>query len=162
MSIKLLLNFIYTIILMTITSISFAETLNFKGLVIEDFWIKSSIGNHKITSGYLKIKNTNNFDERLISVVSDFSKKTELHGMAVKNDIMTMKKLDNGLMIRAGTEIHLRPGSYHLMFINLNGQVKVMNSYKVNFIFENSGSVMIDMPVLEKKFKVDYNHNHKH
>ena len=162
MSIKLLLNFIYTIILMTITSISFAETLNFKGLVIEDFWIKSSIGNHKMTSGYLKIKNTNNFDERLTSVVSDFSKKIELHEMAVKNDIMTMKKLDNGLMIRAGTEIHLRPGGYHLMFINLNGQVKVMNSYKVNFIFENSGSVMIDMPVLEKKFKVDYNHNHKH
>ena len=28
-----------------------------------------------------------------------------------------------------------------------------MNSYKVNFIFENSGSVMIDMPVLEKKFE---------
>ena len=162
MSIKLLLNFIYTIILMTITSISFAETLNFKGLVIEDFWIKSSIGNHKMTSGYLKIKNTNNFDERLTSVVSDFSKKIELHEMAVKNDIMTMKKLDNGLMIRAGTEVHLRPGNYHLMFINLNGQVKVMNSYKVNFIFENSGSVMIDMPVLEKKFKVDYNHNHKH
>jgi copper(I)-binding protein len=145
---------------MTITSISFAETLNFKGLVIEDFWIKSSIGNHKMTSGYLKIKNTNNFDERLTSVMSDFSKKIELHGMAVKNDIMTMKKLDNGLMIRAGTEIHLRPGSYHLMFINLNGQVKVMNSYKVNFIFENSGSVMIDMPVLEKKFKVDHNHKH--
>ncbi|MDC1087239.1 copper chaperone PCu(A)C, partial [Alphaproteobacteria bacterium] len=141
---------------------SFAETLNFKGLVIEDFWIKSSIGNHKMTSGYLKIKNTNNFDERLTSVVSDFSKKIELHGMALKNDIMTMKKLDNGLMIRAGTEVHLRPGNYHLMFINLNGQVKVMNSYKVNFIFENSGSVMIDMPVLEKKFKVDYNHNHKH
>ena len=162
MSIKLLFNFIYVIILMTITSISFAETLNFKGLVIEDFWIKSSIGNHKMTSGYLKIKNTNNFDERLTSVVSDFSKKIELHEMAVKNDIMTMKKLDNGLMIRAGTEIHLRPGGYHLMFINLNGQVKVMNSYKVNFIFENSGSVMIDMPVLEKKFKVDYNHNHKH
>jgi copper(I)-binding protein len=65
-------------------------------------------------------------------------------------------------MIRAGTEVHLRPGSYHLMFINLNGQVKVMNSYKVNFIFENSGSVMIDMPILEKKFKVDYSHNHKH
>ena len=99
MSIKLLFNFIYTIISMTITSISFAETLNFKGLVIEDFWIKSSIGNHKITSGYLKIKNTNNFDERLISVVSDFSKKTELHEIAVKNDIMTMKKLDNGLII---------------------------------------------------------------
>ena len=162
MSIKLLLNFIYTIILMTITSISFAETLNFKGLVIEDFWIKSSIGNHKMTSGYLKIKNTNNFDERLTSVVSDFSKKIELHEMAVKNDILPMTPLHTFLLILSFPDLPLIPGSYHLMFINLNGQVKVMNSYKVNFIFENSGSVMIDMPVLEKKFKVDYNHNHKH
>ena len=163
MSNKLVSNFIYTIILITITSISFAETLNFKGLVIEDFWIKPSIGNHKMTSGYLKIKNTNNRDERLISVVSDFSKKSELHEMAVKNDIMTMKKLDNGLTIRAGSEIHLKPGGYHLMFINLNDQVKIMNNYKVNLIFKNSGSLTIDMPVLEKKFKADnHRHNHKH
>ena len=83
--------------------------------------------------------------------------------MAVKNDIMTMKKLDNGLTIRAGSEIHLKPGGYHLMFINLNDQVKITNNYKVNLIFKNSGSLTIDMPVLEKKFKADnHRHNHKH
>ena len=146
MSIKLLLNFIYTIILMTITSISFAETLNFKGLVIEDFWIKSSIGSHKMTSGYLKIKNTNNFDERLTSVVSDFSKKTELHQMDVKNDIMIMKKLVKGLIIKAKSETVLKPGGYHLMFLNLNNPVKITNSYKVNLFFENSGSFAVNMP----------------
>ena len=43
---KFRFNFIYTIILITITSTSFGETLNFKNLVIKDFWIKPSIGNH--------------------------------------------------------------------------------------------------------------------
>jgi hypothetical protein len=38
-----------------------------------------------------------------------------------------------------------------------------MNNYKVNLIFKNSGSLTIDMPVLEKKFKADnHRHNHKH
>jgi copper(I)-binding protein len=63
---KFRFNFIYTIILITFTSTSFGETLNFKNLVIKDFWIKPSIGNHKITSGYLIIQNNSNFDERLI------------------------------------------------------------------------------------------------
>ena len=156
---KFRFNFIYTIILITFTSTSFGETLNFKNLVIKDFWIKPSIGNHKITSGYLIIQNNSNFDERLISVTSNFSKKTELHQMDVKNDIMIMKKLVKGLIIRAKSETVLKPGGYHLMFLNLNGPVKITNSYKVNLFFENSGSFVVNIPVLDKKLK---NNGHKH
>lgn len=156
---KFRFNFIYTIILITFTSTSFGETLNFKNLVIKDFWIKPSIGNHKTTSGYLIIQNNSNFDERLISVTSNFSKKTELHQMDVKNDIMIMKKLVKGLTIKAKSETVLKPGGYHLMFLNLNNPVKITNSYKVNLFFENSGSFVVNMPVLDKKLK---NNGHKH
>ena len=156
---KFRFNFIYTIILITFTSTSFGETLNFKNLVIKEFWIKPSTGNHKITSGYLIIQNNSNFDERLISVTSNFSKKTELHQMDVKNDIMIMKKLVKGLIIKAKSETVLKPGGYHLMFLNLNNPVKITNSYKVNLFFENSGSFVVNMPVLDKKLK---NNGHKH
>ena len=155
---KFRFNFIYTIILITFTSTSFGETLNFKNLVIKDFWIKPSIGNHKITSGYLIIQNNSNFDERLISVTSNFSKKTELHQMDV-NEIMIMKKLVKGLTIKAKSETVLKPGGYHLMFLNLNNPVKITNSYKVNLFFENSGSFVVNIPVLDKKLKKN---GHKH
>ena len=79
--------------------------------------------------------------------------------MDVKNDIMIMKKLVKGLIISAKSETVLKPGGYHLMFLNLNGPVKIKNSYKVNLFFENSGSFVVNMPVLDKKLK---NNGHKH
>ena len=78
------LNFVFLLILTLSSSQSFSETINFKGLVLSDFWIKNVIANSNITSGYIKIKNKNEKNERLISVESDFSKITELHDMKLK------------------------------------------------------------------------------
>ena len=90
-----------------ITSPSGASSIKFNGLVLSNFWIKETIGNHKITSGYLTIENKNNFDERLETVTSEISEKTQLHNMVVKNDIMKMENLNNGIVIKAKSKIDL-------------------------------------------------------
>jgi len=100
------------------------------------FWIKETIGNHKITSGYLTIENKNNFDERLESVTSEISEKTQLHNVVVKNDIMKMENLNNGIVIKAKSKIDLKPGNYHIMFMKLNNPLKIMNKYKVTLKFK--------------------------
>ena len=106
-SLKHLLNFFFSFILILLSSQSFSETISFKGLVLSDFWIKKVIANNNTTSGYIKIENKNEKNERLISVESDFSKITELHDMKIKNDIMIMKHLEEGVLIKSKSQLNL-------------------------------------------------------
>jgi periplasmic copper chaperone A len=158
-SINLFINFLFFI---TFTSLSFAQSINVNGLQISDFWIKPPIGNHKMTSGYLTIENTNNIDERLVSLTSKISKKTQLHDMVVQNDIMIMKNLLDGVVIKANSKVSFRPGSYHIMFMKLTKPLKVMNKYQVTLRFKNSGYVIIKMPVLSKKSNNKTRKHHHH
>ena len=82
-------------------SFSFAEDIKFNGLIISDFWIKESIGNSSTTSGYITIKNNNEFDDYLVEIKSNISNKAEVHQMIVENDIMKMKSLVGGIKVKA-------------------------------------------------------------
>ena len=88
---KYVLKFLYLFTFILLSSQSFSETITFKGLVLSDFWIKKVIANNNITAGYIKIENKNEKNERLISVESEFSTRTELHNMYIKKNIMIMK-----------------------------------------------------------------------
>ena len=48
-SLKHLLNFVFSFILILLSSQSFSETITFKGLVLTDFWINKVIANNNVT-----------------------------------------------------------------------------------------------------------------
>ena len=162
MRLKPLSFFINLLIFVTCISSSYANSINVNGLLISDFWIKPTIGNHKMTSGYLTIENTNNIDERLVSLTSEISKKTQLHDMVVQNDIIMMKHLLGGVVIKANSKVTFRPGSYHIMFMKLTKPLIVMDKYQVTLRFKNSGSLIISMPVLSKKSNNKTKKHHHH
>ena len=161
-SLKYLLNFVFSFILILLSSQSFSETISFKGLVLSDFWIKKVIANSNTTSGYIKIENKNEKDERLISVESDFSKITELHDMKIKDDIMIMKHLEEGVLIKSKSQLNLMPGSSHIMFIDLTKSLKKIKNQKVKFNFEKAGSIVINMPIINKTEKSNKKKKHRH
>ena len=162
MCLKLLSVFLNFLIFIFYTSSSFANSISFNGLVISDFWIKATIGKHNMTSGYLTIENTSNIDERLVLLTSEISKKIQLHNIVVKNDIMKMKNLTDGVVIKANSKVSFKPGSYHIMFMKLQKPLIVMNQYQVTLKFENSGSVIVEMPVHNKKSNnKTKKHNHE-
>ena len=156
------LNFLFLLTFILSSSQSFSETITFKGLVLSDFWIKKVIANNNVTAGYIKIKNKNEKNERLISVESDFSKRTELHDMHIKNDIMMMKHLEEGVLINSKSQLNLRPGSFHIMFIDLTKSFKKTKNQKVKFNFENAGSIVINMPIMDKAKKSNDKKKHHH
>ena len=162
-SLKHVLKFLYLLTFILSSSQSFSETITYKGLVLSDFWIKKVIVNNNITAGYIKIENKNDKNERLISVESNFSKRTEIHYMNIKNDIMIMKHLDDGVLIKSKSKINLKPRSFHIMFIDLTRSFNRTRNQKVKFNFENAGSIVIYMPIINKaKTSRDKSKHHHH
>ena len=150
------------IIFFTLASKGFSETLSQNGFNFSNFWIKEVVANNKSTSGYFTIENTNDEDERLIFMSSNFSEKTELHNMIVENDIMKMRHLSEGVIIKAKTKLILKPGGHHLMFIKLNEGLQLKKKYDVHFRFKSGKTIVLSMPVKNQasNYKEKIHHHH--
>ena len=68
--------------------------------VINKPWIKSIHSGQKVTSGYLEIINNGKSDDVLLSIESNFAKNNQIHSMNIQNDVMKMKHLKSGLLIK--------------------------------------------------------------
>ena len=116
-------------------------------LEIEHPWSRETPTGARVAGGYFSVKNTGSSPDRLVSIASDISAKTEIHQMAVNDGVMTMREVEGGLEIPAGGEVAFKAGGYHLMFIDLKRQPKKGESFPATLTFQKAGSVTVDFAV---------------
>ncbi|MBP2238582.1 copper(I)-binding protein [Sinorhizobium kostiense] len=101
----------------------------------------------KVGGGGLTVKNNGNADDRLVAVESPSAGRVELHEMTMENDVMKMRKLENGIVIPAGQTVELKTGGLHLMFMEVVKPFAEGDSVPVTLIFERAGKVEFALPV---------------
>jgi copper(I)-binding protein len=124
-----------------------AEDVKAGDLVISEGWSRATPGGAKVGGGYLTIENKGSAPDRLIAVSGDVAGKIEIHEMAVKNGVMTMRPLDNGLAIGPGKTVKFAPGGYHLMMLDLKTPLKQGDRVSVTLEFEKAGKVTASLDV---------------
>src|SRR5271169_4927753 len=82
-----------------------AEEVQAGDLVITQAWSRATPGGAKIGGGYLTIENKGTAPDRLIGAAGDVAAKIEVHEMAMNNGVMTMRPLDQGLIIEPGKTV---------------------------------------------------------
>ncbi|MFC5386303.1 copper chaperone PCu(A)C [Aquamicrobium segne] len=142
-----------------LTSTASAHGYKLGELEIGHPWSRETPAGAKVAGGYLTITNHGTEADRLIAVSSDISEKGEIHEMAVTNDVMTMRQLANGLEIAPGEKVELKPGSYHLMFMDLKTQPKQGEPFAATLSFEKSGEIEVEFVV--NAMGDDPAHDHK-
>ena len=110
-------------------------------------WSRATPSGAKVGGGYLSIENTGTAADRLVSVSVPFAARAEIHEMAVKDGIMTMRPLDQGVEVPAGAKIEFKPGGYHIMFLELKQQLKQGESLKGTLTFVKAGTVDVEFKV---------------
>lgn len=100
----------------------------------------------QVGGGYFKITNNGPAD-RLLRVTSERAGSVELHEMKMNGAVMEMRELDGGIAIPANTTVELKPGSYHLMFMNVPQPFKEGEMIKATLVFEKAGSVDVEFAV---------------
>ncbi|GAA5104615.1 copper chaperone PCu(A)C [Bartonella jaculi] len=110
-------------------------------------WTRATPRGIKMSSGYLYIINHSNTPDRLISISTTGVQSTEIHSMAVVNDIMKMEKMHNGIEIPGNGEITLKPGGNHIMFMGLSQPFKVGDKVSAKLTFEKAGIIDVDFSV---------------
>jgi copper(I)-binding protein len=124
-----------------------AQEVKAGDLVITQAWSRATPGGAKVAGGYLTIENRGSTPDRLIGGTVDVAAKVEVHEMATKNGVMTMRQLDSGLTIEPGKTVKLAPGGYHLMMLDLKSPLKKDDQLPVTLEFEKAGKVTVSFDI---------------
>lgn len=110
-------------------------------------WAKATPAGARVAGGYVTIRNNGSTPDRLMGGTFAAAKRVEVHEMSVVNDVMRMRELPDGLIIKPGSEVALKPGAFHLMFMELKRQLKPGEIVKGTLVFAKAGRVNVTFEV---------------
>lgn len=125
----------------------FAHEFKVGDLEVDHPWSRATPPGARVAAGYATIRNTGSEPDRLIAVSGAISDRVEIHEMAVDgNGVMTMRPVQ-GVEIPAGGSAELKPGGFHIMFMELNGGPKEGETFKGSLTFEKAGTLEVEFAV---------------
>jgi len=100
---------------------------------VKDAWVRATVAQQKSTGAFMQL--TAKSDARVVEARSPIAGVTQIHEMAMEKDVMRMREI-KGLALPAGKTVELKPGSYHVMLLDLKGQVKAGDVVPVTLVLE--------------------------
>ncbi|WP_438748202.1 DUF1775 domain-containing protein [Pararhizobium sp. O133] len=119
--------------------------------------IKAMLPGAKVGGGGFTVKNEGSEDDVLLSAESPAAGRVELHEMTMQNDVMKMRKLEDGIAVPAGQTVELRSGGLHLMFMDVTRPFAEGDTVPVTLTFEKAGKVELVLPVGNAAGKMSHN-----
>ncbi|PSO23155.1 copper chaperone PCu(A)C [Bradyrhizobium sp. MOS002] len=116
-------------------------------VVVGQAWSRATPKGAKVAGGYLAIENRGAAPDRLLSASSASAGKVEIHRMSMQDGIMTMRPIEDGLLIPPDQTVTLAPGGDHIMFVGLTAPFEEGQRIPVALRFERAGRVDVDFEV---------------
>ena len=136
-----------------------------KTIHVHGAWVRAVPPVSHMSAAYLTLINHGDKDDQLLSVETELAKVAELHNVKKKDGMMSMFPVPF-VPVPAGGEQNLKPGSYHIMLINLNKTPKLGEEYELVLNFKNAGIVKTSASVKEggsmQKMEKHDSMNHDH
>ncbi len=130
---------------------------------IKDPWVRATVAQQKATGAFMQLVAKS--DSKLVEAKSVVAGVVEIHEMAMDKDVMRMRQVPS-LPLPAGKAVDLKPGGYHVMLLDLKGQVKAGDVVPLTLVFEGKDgkreSVDVKAPVkpLSTMQGMDKKHSH--
>jgi len=118
-----------------------------RSLNITGPWARTSPAVAGAGAAYLTIQNTGNVADALLGGSSPAARVVEVHETKdMGSGTMGMQRVER-LEIPAGSTVELKPGSYHLMLIDLARELKAGETIEITLDFEKLGPVKVTAEV---------------
>jgi copper(I)-binding protein len=98
---------------------------------------------------FMLLKNEGGEADRLVGGSTDVAEVVEIHETVMEGEVMKMRMLADGLEVPARGEVLLKPGSYHVMLIGMNQDLKAGDAFTLALEFETSGTMTLEVSVRE-------------
>ena len=109
-------------------------------------WVRATPPVSQMSAAYLTLINHGDQEDQLLSVETELAKVVGLHNVKKMDGMMSMLPVPF-ITVPAGGEQKLKPGSYHIMLINLNQTPKLGEKYELFLHFKYAGTVKVTASV---------------
>jgi len=127
---------LFVIISLVSIFISTGNKIEFK-----DAWLRTGAEGLN-TALYFKIENNSEKPDTLYKVSSDIAKHVMMHETYKKDGMMGMREIKD-IIIKPNSSIEFKPGSYHVMVMNLKRDVKQGEKIDFSLYFKSAGKMDI-------------------
>jgi len=124
----------------------YAQTVKLDSVSVSDAYTRATAPGQQVAGGFMKIQNKGNAPDQLLSASSPAAGEVQLHEMAMDGNVMKMRQVKD-IAVPAGGSVELKPGGYHLMFLNLKGPFVAGETVPVKLKFAKAGDVEVKFPV---------------
>jgi copper(I)-binding protein len=105
---------------------------------VSDAWVRATGQGQKATGVFMNL--TAQKATRLVGVKADLTGSAEVHEMKMEKDVMKMQAV-KALDLPAGQTVALKPGSYHVMLMDLKAPVAEDSQVVLTLLFEDAAGV---------------------
>lgn len=102
-------------------------------VTVKDAWVRATVPQQKATGAFMQLQSAKG--SRLVSANSPLTPNVEVHEMAMQDNVMRMRQVP-AIELPAGKTVDLKPGGYHIMFMNLTQPVKEGDTVPLTLVFE--------------------------
>ena len=116
-------------------------------LMIDAPWARATPPGATVAGGFMRITNEGSAPDRLLGGQAAIADHVEIHETTMVDNVMRMRQVE-GLEIKPGQTLELKPGSYHVMFVGLKEPLKQGSQVKATLDFEKAGKIEIEFDVV--------------
>jgi copper(I)-binding protein len=117
------------------------------GIEVKSPWTRATVFGASVAAGFLTIEDKGDQPDRLTGASSDIAQKVEIHEMSMDGGVMKMRALPDGLEIKPGESVTLKPGGAHLMMFGLKEKLVPGAKVHVTLNFAKAGPIPVELPV---------------
>ena len=88
---------------------------------VKDAWVRATVAGQPSSGAFMTV--TASADSKLLSVQTPVAGLVQIHEMSRKDDVMKMQQVQS-VVLPAGKPVSFDPNGYHIMLMNLTGQIK--------------------------------------
>jgi copper(I)-binding protein len=128
---------------------------------VADPYVRMAPPGTKTTGAFMLLKNTGDKEAKLITAASSAASVTELHNHINDGGVMRMRQVKE-IAVPAKGEVALKPGSYHVMLIDMKAPLKEGDHVVITLGFADGSSkevhATVKKPMAEMPMK-DMDHS---
>ncbi len=122
----------------TLLAATLSTTLWAQNVEVTDAWARATVQGQQATGAFMKL--TAKEGTRLVAVSSPVAGVAGVHEMALDNNVMKMRAIA-GLDLPAGKAVVLKPGSYHIMLMDLKTPLQKDTTIPLTLVFKDAKGV---------------------
>jgi copper(I)-binding protein len=126
---------------------AFPKDYKVGALEIDNPWSRATPKGARTAAGYMVIKNTGSTTDHLMGGALAGTGSAQVHETVKDGGVMKMRAVSGGLEIKPGETVELKPGSFHLMFTDLQAPLVKGQTVKGTLSFENAGPVDVEFSI---------------